>query len=132
MVKQKIEGNNNVQVGKMEGDVHIEHSAPIINPSDPDVVACPFKCGQLTWWNAPKCWNCGRPVLQYFEHQWRLSRKNTLTRRAIVLALMGFAMLFGGSYLPDGISGIIMVLGGFSLGAALLHGQAVDQLGGSS
>jgi hypothetical protein len=128
MAKQTIDGDNNVQVGKVEGDIHVERSTPIINPSDPDVVACPFKCGQLTWWNAPKCWNCGRPVFQHFEHQRRSLRKKMLKRRGKILVLLGLVIIVVGNYLPNSIGDVAMWFGVFSLLGAYVQYKAAEQL----
>src|SRR5690606_26879863 len=82
MANQQIEGNNNVQVGRLDGDLIVEPPTPFMREDDPNVVPCPFQCGQRTWWNAPGCWNCGRPVLAFFQQQARNAQKERLTKAA--------------------------------------------------
>lgn len=128
MTRQRIDGDNNVQVGKLEGDVIVDRLAPIMREDDPDIVYCPFDCGQRTWWNAPECWNCGRPVLEYFNNQARAARKATLIKRAAILGTLGVAMLWGSSYLPNGISGMAMAVGIIAMIVAFASIQVADKL----
>ncbi len=128
MVKQRIDGDGNVQVGKLEGDVIVDRLAPIMREDDPDVVHCPFNCGQLTWWNAPKCWNCGRPVLAYFEQQARQARKDAMNKRAALFGLAGAILIWGGSYLPSAISGMAIGAGAIAIIGFFICGTVADKM----
>ncbi|MCP3130045.1 hypothetical protein [Shewanella sp. KJ2020] len=89
MVKQKIEfGNNNIQISGVQGSVIIDKRRPHFLPNDPNVVDCPFHCGQQTWFNSDKCWNCDRPVAQYFEYKEQLERQRQSRRFGMIVSLV--------------------------------------------
>lgn len=89
----------------------MSYRTPIMNPNDPNIVSCPFGCGQLTWWNANECWNCRRPVFEYFLSQKRKERKRKLEKHSILTAVIGFALfVVGFMYLLNVIIGTIGIL----------------------
>lgn len=97
MVKQKIEGDNNIQLGTVHGSVFIDKRRPHFLPNDPNVVDCPYKCGQKTWFNSDKCWNCDRPVAQYFEYQEKLEQQKKIKRFNMIFSIvMNTIAMIGG------------------------------------
>lgn len=120
MAKQKIDGDNNVQVGKVEGDLRLERRTPIMRADDPNVVSCPYNCGQLTWYDAEECWNCTRRVKDYYIEQGRKALLETRNMQIAIAGALSFAVLFGSQYLPVSWRGYAMCLGIGGLGMTVL------------
>lgn len=99
-VHQHIDGEGNFVAGRdlvKQIDVHNEGRRPIFSPNDPNVVDCPFGCGQRTWFNAERCWNCDQPVSRYFNQiaqQERQQRWERLNFR-MVITIAALATLGG-------------------------------------
>lgn len=128
MAKQRIDGSNNVQVGKVEGDLNLDRRAPIMREDDPNVVECPYGCGQLTWYDAEECWNCSRRVKDYF---FEVGRKALLETRNAQIAVSGgvaIAILLGADFLPEGWKGYAMLVGLAALGVTALLIRDSDRL----
>lgn len=128
MAKQKIDGDNNVQVGKVEGDLNLGRRAPIMREDDPNVVECPYKCGQLTWYDAEECWNCSRRVKDYFFEVGRKKLLDIRNTQAAVSGAVALAILLGADHLPDGWKGYAMLVGLAALGVTVLLMKASDNL----
>lgn len=96
-MKQTINGDDNVQVGTVEGPLIIDKRRPIFQHNDPNVVECPYGCGQQTWFNSDKCWNCDRPVAQYFIDEDREKRRKEFKQTRFsegVLAIVFSACIY--------------------------------------
>ena len=128
MAKQRIDGDNNVQIGKVEGNLKLERRAPIMRKDDPNVVDCPFGCGVKTWCNAEQCWNCTRRVKDHFIAQQRKARLETKQWQALISGAVAAALLFGFDHLPESLRGYALALGLGVLGATVLLLKSVEQL----
>lgn len=108
MVKQEIEGDNNIQISGVQGSVIIDKRRPHFLPNDPNVVDCPYHCGQQTWFNSDKCWNCDRPVEQYFLELARQKQREEFKNRAFDGGINAIGISIGiyiiSPYLPESIS----------------------------
>lgn len=107
-MKQNIEGDNNIQISKVQGSVVIDKRRPHFLPNDPNVVDCPYHCGQQTWFNSDKCWNCDRPVGQYFlelaRQKQREEFKNNTFRIGVTAIGLSAGIYIISPYLPENIS----------------------------
>lgn len=130
MAKQRIDGSHNVQVGKVEGDLNLERRAPIMREDDPNIVECPYGCGQLTWYDAEECWNCSRRVKDYFIEQGRKALLETRNMQIVVVGALALAVLYGSQYLPAGWKGYAVALGLGGLGLTALLIKATEELKG--
>lgn len=128
MAKQTIDGDNNVQVGKVEGDLRLERRTPIMRKDDPNVVRCPFGCGQLTWYDAEECWNCTRRVKDHYVARERRALLETRNIQIAISGALSLALLLGGDYLPESWRGYTIFLGIAGVGATVLLMKASDEL----
>lgn len=128
MAKQTIDGNHNVQVGKIEGDLKLERRAPIMREDDPNVVDCPYDCGQQTWYDAEECWNCSRRVKDYFIAVYYRGVLKTRKMQAGVSGAVAVAALFAFQYLPESLRMYALVFGLGGLGATMLLLKSIEQL----
>lgn len=123
MAKQTIDGDNNVQVGTIEGDFRLERRAPIMREDDPNVVWCPYDCGQLTWYDSEQCWNCTRRVKDYFVEQGRKALLSEREKQITIAVAISAVVLFGAQHLPDSwrIYGICLGFGGLGIAGLLIR-----------
>lgn len=99
-VNQYIKGIGHQIAGRdfiKQVDIHTQGRDPIFDPKDPNVIDCPFGCGQKTWYHAQTCRNCDQPVAQYFEYQEQLERQRQSKRfgMKVSIAMNTIAMVVG-------------------------------------
>lgn len=123
MANQRIDGNNNVQVGHVGGDLVIGET---LDPNNPNLIECP-SCWQLTSRYAAPC-RCGFPVAEYFAAQARAQRKSKLVKRAAWLSVLGLPALFGSTQVSGTFGGPLMWIGLGLLALAFMHIQASERL----
>ncbi len=127
-------GNNRIaerdyyEVKQLEGDLVVERQRPFMRADDPNIVRCPFGCGELTWWNSHECWNCRRPVHQYFIDKHRQARREVLNNRALVASLIGVGLMLLASQLPSDLSLWAVLPGLGSWCFAGICGKAAENL----
>lgn len=99
-VNQDIKGSGHQIAGRdfiKQVDIHAQVREPIFDPSDSNVIDCPFGCGQKTWRHAQTCRNCDQPVAQYFEYQEQLELQRQSKRFGMIMSLVmnAIAMVVG-------------------------------------
>lgn len=128
----KNEGNNRIAdrdyFEHVDGDVVVERSRPFMRHDDPNIVDCPYGCGERTWWNATECWNCRRPVFQYFQNLTRKAKKEKFERICLFSFLIGFGLFILGGQLPEEYRLFGFVPGVFCFVIACLFGKESDRL----
>ncbi|NMG45943.1 hypothetical protein GPA22_19685 [Aromatoleum toluvorans] len=123
MANQRIDGNNNVQVGHVGGDLVIGES---FDPHNPNLIACP-SCWKLTSRYAAPC-RCGFQVAAHFAALARRERKEKLIKRAVLLSVVGLPALLGSTHIASTFGGPLMWVGLGLLALAYMHVQAADRL----
>ncbi|MGE6436630.1 hypothetical protein [Shewanella baltica] len=91
IVNQYIKGIGHQIAGRdfiKQVDIHTQGRDPIFDPNDPNVIDCPFDCGQKTWRHAQSCRNCDQPVAQYFEYKEQLERQRQSNRFSMKVSLV--------------------------------------------
>tara|TARA_R110002033_G_scaffold17587_1_gene47669 strand:+ start:13859 stop:14257 length:399 start_codon:yes stop_codon:yes gene_type:complete len=108
MVNQKIDGDNNTQIGEVHGSLFIDKRRPHFLPNDPNVIDCPHNCGQQTWFTSEKCWNCDRSVKQHLlDLAWQKQReqfKNKAFDGGVTAVGISIGIYIVSPYLPESIS----------------------------
>lgn len=89
-MNQRIDGNGNIQIGRVAGDLRIEPQ-PYLDPNNPNIAPCPC-CGNLASRIAPLCPVCSYPILDVFINNEKIERKKSLYSKATVVIVILFAL----------------------------------------
>ena len=121
MMKQTIDGDGNIQIGTVNGNCLLTTPGlPAPDGRNPNMVYCPFGCGQVTCWCAPECKRCGGPVHRYFTEQALKSDREVRRVRGVVYFVAGPGLIGSILFLPSGWSSHLLAMAV----AVLLIGQA--------
>lgn len=103
MAKQRIDGNNNVQVGRIDGDLTIGQDDPL-DPRNPNLIECP-SCWKLASRGASPCPRCGYPVAEHFAALERERQRKHIQSKAMVCAVIFLASMTAAtvSWLPEAL-----------------------------
>ncbi|MDD5297541.1 MAG: hypothetical protein PHU46_11575 [Rhodocyclaceae bacterium] len=105
MVKQRIDGNDNIQVGRVEGDLTIGPDDPL-DPDNPNLVECP-SCWKLASRSASPCPRCGYNIAGHFAALVQVERDKAAQRNMMLafMFFMGAGLLIGLSWFPESLKG---------------------------
>lgn len=103
MAKQRIDGDNNVQVGRVDGDLTIGQDDPL-DPGNPNLVECP-SCWKLASRYASPCPRCGFPVAEHFAALVRERQRKQVQSKATVCAVIFLVSMMATtvSWLPEAL-----------------------------
>lgn len=110
MVKQRIDGNNNVQVGHVDGNLTISPDDPL-DSSNPNLIQCP-SCWKLASRWARPCPRCGYDIAGHFaalEREERRTRAMWVAGVCTVVFVLG-GVLMGTSWFPESLRGALTVV----------------------
>lgn len=110
MAKQEIDGNNNLQVGHVGGDLTIGQGAQL-DPANPNLIECP-SCSELASRYARPCPRCGYDIVGHFAALALEKRRKRVMKIAASFgaALLVFGMLMNASWLPSSLRNVVSVL----------------------
>lgn len=127
-MNQKIDGDNNIQVGRVDGALNIGSDDPL-DPNNPNLIECP-SCWKLASRAASPCPRCGYNILAHFAAIEREERRKLVIGRAVLcgVVFIGAGILSGVSWLPQSLKGTFAfaAVGAALMGAAFL--SAADKL----
>lgn len=126
MAKQKIEGNGNVQVNRVNGDLYLVQ-VDALDTNNPNLIECP-SCWKLASHVARGCPHCGYDVREHFERLAIEAERKRLNEGAMLFGglLVVSSVLFGVSWLPDTLktfaayAGMIGLVGAY---ACMTHAE---------
>lgn len=122
MAKQRIDGDHNVQVGRIDGDLTIGPDDPL-DPGNPNLIECP-SCWKLASRFATPCPRCGYNIRAHFAAIELEERRKQALRKAGVCAafFVVSGLLTSMSWFPESLKGPFAVasLIAVLLGAAFL------------
>jgi hypothetical protein len=100
MASQRIDGNNNVQVG---GDLVVVEP---FDPDNPNLIDCP-SCWKPVSRAAPACPKCGFPVAAHFAAKVQAERDKAAQRNIMIafMFFMGSGLLISLSWFPESLKG---------------------------
>lgn len=104
-MSQKIEGDNNIQVGRVEGSLHVAQEEAF-DPNNPNLIDCP-SCWKPVSRAATSCPRCGFPVAAHFAALVQAERDKAAQRNVMFafLFFIGAGLLVGMSWFPDSLKG---------------------------
>ena len=117
MANQEIEGNNNVQIRDVDGNV-IVNTGPDFDPSNPGLISCPV-CSRLVSYNADACPDCHDNLRRRREVAAREAKQKDLMSTIGYLAVFA-AIAFGVARLFPSVATqayLLMVLAIILMGA---------------
>lgn len=127
-MNQKIDGDNNIQVGRIDGSLNIGQEDPL-DPGNPNLIECP-SCWKLASRYASPCPRCGYNIVGHFSALEREERRKLILNRAVVcgVVFVGAGILTSMSWMPQSIKGTLAVAAFVAalFGLALL--SAADKL----
>jgi len=118
--------HEHLEIERVDGDLVIERTRPNMRADDPDIVLCPFGCGELTWWNSDECWNCRRPVYAHFRYINRKQRQKKLYNRSGIFFFSGLGLMFIDVYLPINTHAMLTLAWVFFLLLSYICSKAAD------
>lgn len=110
MAKQRIDGDNNVQIGRIDGDLTIGLD-DALDPRNPNLIECP-SCWKLASRGASPCPRCGYPVAEHFAALERERQRMQAQNKATVCAVVFLAcvMVTTVSWLPEALKTPLIVI----------------------
>ncbi|WP_306604522.1 hypothetical protein [Azonexus sp.] len=127
-MKQRIDGDNNIQVGRVDGDLTIGQDDPF-DPNNPNLTDCP-SCWKPASRFAAQCPKCGYNIAGHFAALAREARCKELVGRAQVcgvLAVCGM-LLINIPWLPESWKGTLSIAALVAGFVAMAHWSAAEKL----
>jgi len=109
-MNQRIDGNNNIQVGRVHGPLNIGPDDPL-DPDNPNLIECP-SCWKLASREAAPCPKCGFPIREHFIVLERKARRQRALEKAAVCAAVcfGAVVLLSMSWCPEVLKAPLVIV----------------------
>lgn len=128
MAKQRIDGDGNIQVARVEGDLSIVQDEPF-DPDNPNLTDCP-SCWKPASRYASLCPRCGYNIVGHFAALEREERRNLVFARAKVCGLLavGLIVLLNLPWLPASWKGYLSIAAMACAFCGIALGSAAEKL----
>lgn len=127
-MKQRIDGDGNVQIGRVDGDLQVIQAEPL-DPHNPNLVECP-SCWKIASRYARACPFCGYDIAGHFEAIARKAERERLNVVAImsVATFFGVGLVLSFAWVPESFKGPLAILALLSLMLAAGSLSRADKL----
>lgn len=114
-MKQRIDGDGNVQIGYLDGDLKVIQ-AETLDPSNPNLVECP-SCWKIASRYASACPHCGANIAGHFEAIARKAERDRLTTMAAAstATFLGACTVIAVPFVPESFKGPAAIVALLSL-----------------